>query len=51
MTTDPHNEYNNENLKCENYQNVTQRHEVSNVVGEMVPVDLLDEGLPQTFSL
>ena len=36
---------------CKNYQDVTQRHKVSNAAGKMMLIDLLDAGLPQTFNL
>ena len=35
----------------ENYQNVTQKHEVEQILGKMAPIDLFDTGLPHAFSL
>lgn len=36
---------------CENYRKVTQRHRVGKGCWKMVPIELLDAGLPQTFNL
>lgn len=36
---------------CENYQNVTQTHEVSKCCWKMAPIDLLEAGLPHTFNV
>ena len=36
---------------CENYQNVTKRHEVNKCCQKNVLIDLLYAGLPQTFNL
>lgn len=49
-----HNKHSNrKRLKyCEHYQHVTQRHKArANAVGKMAPVDLLNEGVPQSFNL
>ena len=35
----------------ENYQNVTQKHEVEQILEKMALIDLFDTGLPHTFSL
>jgi len=36
---------------CENYQIVTQRHEMSKCWWKIELIDLLSAGLPQTFNL
>lgn len=33
------------------YQNMEQRHDVRNIAGKIVPIDLPDEELLQTFNL
>ena len=53
LIKDHHNKYNNEkNLKySEIYQNVTRRHKLSKWCWKMVPIILLNSGLPQIFNL
>lgn len=52
LITDQHNKHPNDGSlkKCENCQNVTQRHEMSKYCRKMAPIDLLGAGSPRTFS-
>lgn len=43
--------YGNSFKYCENYENVTQKQEVSKCCWKMALIDLLDTDLPQTFSV